>query len=132
MNEIPVSDFKMLTCICQSLFDKKGFNILALDLRHLGLLTDYFVIAEGSVEKHVQALSHAVCEEMLECGEKPYHVEGKTVGEWIVIDYSTIMIHLFIPEMREKYELEHLWHEAKIVDVPINTSHVKSDFVQYS
>lgn len=121
INEIPVEDFKMLTCICQSLFDKKGCNIITLDLRHLGLLTDYFVIAEGSVEKHVQALSRAVCDRMLECGAKPLYIEGKSVGEWVVVDFSHIMVHLFIPETREKYELEQLWQEAKIVDVPINT-----------
>lgn len=121
MNKIPADDFKLLTCVCQSLFDKKGFNILVLDLRHLGLLTDYFVIAEGFVEKHVQALARTVHHEMLELGERPFYVEGKSGGEWVVMDYSNIVIHLFIPETREKYELEHLWQEAEVVDIPINT-----------
>jgi ribosome-associated protein len=120
MHEIPEEDLTLLRCICQAIFDKKGFNILTLDLRNLDVLADYFIIAEGSVQKHVQALAQAISYEMLELGQKPLYVEGKREGDWIVIDYYTIIIHLFVPEVREKYELEQLWQDAKIVDVPIN------------
>lgn len=108
-----------LNHIAQSIYDKKGFNILALDVRKFSTMTEYYVIAEGNVDRHVRALSSYIIEKMREIGEKPLHLEGEQVGDWVVIDYGEIIIHLFIPEMREKYALEELWKESKIVDVTI-------------
>lgn len=122
MSKIPSKNVKILERICQSLFDKKGFNILTLDVRGVSTLTDYFVIAEGNVSKHVQSLAREVVDVMREEGQRPIHVEGLTEGDWVVLDFADIVIHLFIPDFREKYALEKLWHEAKVVDVPIRVT----------
>ncbi len=113
---------KQLDLIAQAIFDKKGFNILALDVRGISTMTDYFLIAEGTVDRHVQALGRAIIDKLEEHGVKPIHVEGMQSGNWIVIDYIDIVIHLFMEDLREKYALEELWKESKIVDLHIALS----------
>lgn len=122
------SYLKDLNRIAQVIYDKKGFNILVLDVRDICTMTDFFVIAEGTVDRHVRALSHAIIDEFSQRGKEPIHVEGQQEGDWVVLDYADFVIHLFIPELREKYALEELWSEGQIVDVKIETvpNNVKS------
>jgi ribosome-associated protein len=111
---------KVLNCISQAIFDKKGMNILVLDVRNLSTMADYYVIAEGTVDRHVKALSQSILEALQPLGWKPWHIEGEKTGDWTVLDFSDVVVHLFIPELREKYALEKCWAEGKIVDVEIN------------
>jgi ribosome-associated protein len=113
------ANLKTLNVIAQTIFDKKGFNILALDVRGLSTLTDYFVIAEGNIDRHVRAIGLALKDKLTEIDQKPNHIEGDRIGDWLVMDYSDFIIHLFTPEFREKYAIEQLWKEAKIVDLNI-------------
>lgn len=117
---------KQLNWIAQAIFDKKGFNILALDVRGLSTMTDYFIIAEGSVDRHVQAIGRFVMDVMEEKGVTPLHVEGFQSSDWLVIDYNDIVIHIFMEGLREKYALEELWKESKIVDLHIAINEMKS------
>jgi ribosome-associated protein len=117
MNNEPES---LLNTIGQTLFDKKGFNILALDVRGISTLTDFFVIAEGNVDKHVIALAKEIVKKLKEKEISPSHVEGLEQGDWIVVDYMEIVVHIFKPGLREKYRLEELWHDGKIVDLKFN------------
>lgn len=112
----------ILNNVAQAIFDKKGFNIMALDVRGVSSLTDYYIIAEGNVDRHVKALGRAVYDELLPAGYKPLHIEGDKTGDWEVMDYGEFIIHLFMPEFREKYALEDLWKEAKIIDLEIDIS----------
>jgi ribosome-associated protein len=109
----------LLQTICQCIYDKKGFNILTLDVRGVSTMTDYFIIAEGNVERHVQALFGAVYDLLQTQQRKPLHTEGEGMGDWAVLDYGDIVIHFFIPDLREKYRLEQLWKEGRVVDVPL-------------
>jgi ribosome-associated protein len=112
-------DKEKLSHISQVIFDKKGMNILALDVRAFSTMTEYCVIAEGTVGRHVKAISNEVQNVMHDAGNILYHCDGQQDGEWIVMDYGDIVIHVLTPEMREKYDLEDLWRKAKIVDVDI-------------
>lgn len=115
-------EMEVLKTIAQALYEKKGANILAIDVREISSLTEYFIIAEGSVERHVQALSRDI-KEVVESLDYPiFHLDGDTNGDWIVLDCGKILIHLFVPEMREKYQLEELWHDGKVVDLDIKVS----------
>lgn len=116
---IPEEMYQLLQKICQRLLDKKGRNILTLDVRGICTVADYFIIAEGNVDRHVQALASHVFDEMAAHHRKPYHVEGKEFGDWVVLDYGDIMVHLFTQEMREKYMLEQVWKEGSVVDIPL-------------
>ena len=114
----------LINTIGQALFDKKGFNILALDVRSITDLTDYCIIAEGNVDRHVKALCHNVLDAVKQLGIDPVAVEGQEEGDWIVIDFGSAIIHLMLPDMREKYALEELWKASKIVDLAIDVKRV--------
>ena len=117
---------ELLNFIAQVIFDKKGTNILALDVRGLSTITDYLIIAEGGVDRHVTAIAKTIEDELRKIGDKPAYVEGMQSGDWIVLDYHQVMVHLFIPGLRERYQLEQLWTEAKIVDLNIVVAPEKS------
>jgi ribosome-associated protein len=112
----------VLNAIAQTIYDKKGMNILALDVKSISTVTDYVVIAEGNVDKHVVAIAHAVQGALRTLGLQPLRTEGMQSGDWVVLDYFTIMVHLFMPGLRDKYQLEELWREGKIIDLQINVS----------
>lgn len=118
---MPEDQTKFLTVAAQNVYDKKGMNILALDVRGVSSLTDYVLIAEGNVDRHVSAIAHAVIDALKKEGETPFMVEGIETGDWVVIDYLQYMIHLFMPGLREKYRLEELFRDGKIVDLQIKT-----------
>lgn len=113
---------KILDKVAQSIYDKKGINILVLDVQGISSMTDFFIIAEGSVDRHVKALATAVTDALAEEKLHPFHMDGQKDGEWIVLDFSDFIVHLLIPDFREKYALERLWKEGKVVDVKINLS----------
>lgn len=110
----------LLNGLAQVIYDKKGFNILALDLRGVTSLCDFFIIAEGRVDRHVKALAEEAKHYLKEQGERPMHVEGEVYGDWIVLDYGNFMVHLFTPEMRVKYSLEEMWSQSAVIDLHID------------
>ncbi len=114
--------FLILNIIAQTIFDKKGVNILALDVKGISTLTDYVLIAEGNVDKHVIALAQAIIDALKAVGLHPTWTEGMKSGDWVVLDFFNIMVHLFMPGIRDKYQLEELWREGTIVDLKIDVS----------
>jgi ribosome-associated protein len=121
-----------LNAIAQTIFDKKGSNILALDVHEISTLTDYVIIAEGNIDKHVIAIAHAIIERLQQLGQAPMYVEGMRTGDWIVIDYLHIMVHIFMPGLRDKYQLEQLWKEGHIVDLQIDVKPKESSITMNS
>ncbi|NDD57963.1 MAG: ribosome silencing factor, partial [Chlamydiae bacterium] len=102
-------ELNILNTIAQTLFDKKGMNILVLDVKKISSLTDFVIIVEGNVDRHVIALAQAVYGAMKDLGHHPCHEQGIKTGDWVVLDYFQVMIHIFIPSIRDKYHLEELW-----------------------
>lgn len=113
------SDKEILNLVAQSIYDKKGFNILALDVRGLSNMTDYFLIAEGSVNRHVKSLYSAIKDSLSLENVHIFQVDGVAEGEWIVMDCGSFIVHLLTPELREKYAIEELWSQSKIIDLDI-------------
>jgi ribosome-associated protein len=111
-----------LNAIAQAIFNKKGLNILALDVRGISNLTDFVIIAEGNIDKHTIAIAKEITEQLEKLGQSPVYVEGLKSGDWIVLDYLNIAVHIFMPGMRERYQLEQLWREGQIIDLHIDTS----------
>ena len=103
----------------QLLLDKKAYNIIAIEVKSFSTMTDYFLVAEESIERHVGALARYLIDLFAEKGRKPLHIEGQKTGDWIVLDYGDFVIHLMETEMREKYRLEEIWKEDKIVDLKL-------------
>lgn len=118
---------KQLDLIAQTLFDKKGFNILALDVKEISSLAEYVIIAEGNIDRHVKALANSVRDKLHEAGINPLYIEGFQEGDWIILDYSDVVVHLFTPELREKYSLEQLWKRASVFNVHIEVKKPTGD-----
>lgn len=105
-----------LSCV-RALDAKKGQDIKLLETGDLTTLADYFVICSATSTTQIKALSDE-CERVLkEQGEPPHHIEGHRGGTWVLMDYSSVVIHLFMPEAREFYNLERLWNDAKPLDL---------------
>ena len=102
--------------IIEGLEDIKGENILVLDLRNLeNSICDFFVIAEGNSNTQVNALANAVEKRVREnLNDKPWHTEGSGNAEWVLLDYVHVAVHIFQRSVREFYDLESLWGDAKI------------------
>ncbi len=119
---------KLLNLIAQTIFDKNGSNIFALDVRETDSMTDYLIIAEGNVNRHVRSLSKRIIEAAGRDGVEPFLKEGDQEGDWLVIDFVDVVVHLFVPEVRERFALEELWNEGKIVDLDIIVPSKKADY----
>ena len=117
--------FNLLDIIAQTIYDKKGFNILAIDVKNISSMTDYVIIAEGNVDRHVKGIASFVIEEMQRKNQHLFYKEGMESGDWIVLDYLDIMVHLFMPGLREKYQLEELLREGQIIDLNIQIKEEK-------
>ncbi len=112
----------MLSQIAQIVYDKKGSNILALDVKGLSTITDYLLIAEGNVDRHVISMAKNIIELLGKGGVRPVRTEGLQSGDWVVLDYLDVVVHLFQPGFRDKYSLEIVWNEGQIVDLSIDVS----------
>lgn len=106
----------LLACIIKGIFEKKGQNVLTIDLRKLeNRITDYFVICHGSSTTQVDSLCDSVEDTVrMESGEKPFHVEGLDNCFWVLLDYGNVVVHIFLDEYRNFYSLESLWADATI------------------
>lgn len=85
-----------------------------MDLREVTPITDYFVICNGNSERQLKAMVDKIVESVREDMQvKPIHVEGNAVGGWVLLDYGDVVVHAFMPEQREYYDLEGLWNQGK-------------------
>lgn len=98
--------------VAQVLYDKKGRDIIALDVSKLTVICDYMVIATGRSANQVKAMADDVDDRMAQLGVALRRIEGAGDGRWIVMDYGHIMVHIFHLEEREYYNLERLWEDG--------------------
>ena len=105
---------KIFKSIIKAIQDKKGENIVSLDLRKIPEASaDFFVICEATSQPQVRAIADSVENEVSRVvGEHPYHHEGKTNLQWVLIDYVNIVVHVMLPENRKFYKLEEMWSDA--------------------
>ncbi len=105
---------KMLSTVIEAIQDKKGHNIVSLDMTGFdGAICSHFVVCNADSTTQVEAISNGI-EEMMEkkLGEKLYRVEGRQNALWVAMDYIDIVVHIFQTELRDFYKLEELWAEA--------------------
>jgi ribosome-associated protein len=98
-----------------TLEEKKGENILLLDVHEITSFTDYFIICSGSSSRMLNALSDAVLEKTKDEFKKRNRVEGSPEAGWMVMDYGDVVVHLFDPALRAYYKLEELWKDGKVI-----------------
>lgn len=92
--------------------DRKAIDLKVLQLGEVSDFTDYFVICTGSSERQVQAIAEAVSESLRAHGARPLHLEGLREGQWILLDYGDLVVHIFEGARRDFYRLERLWSDA--------------------
>lgn len=109
---------KLFKTIIQAIQEKKGENIVSLDLKKIPeAVTDFFIICEASNPIQLKAIADFVEEEVKKkCGENPYKHEGRQGEQWILIDYVNIVVHVMLPEPRRFYKLEEMWNDASIAE----------------
>jgi ribosome-associated protein len=101
---------------------KKAFDIVALDLRDLAGVADYFLICSASSDVQVKAIAEAIEEKLLELGARPWHVEGQESRRWVLLDYVEMVAHVFHEKTREYYTLDRLWGDARSVELGLENA----------
>lgn len=111
---------KIAETIVNGIQEKKGTNISIVDLSGIeGTICHYFIICQGNSPTQVEAIADSVEEfARVNAGEKPVHVIGLDNAQWVAMDYTDVMVHIFLPEVRDYYSLESLWQDAKITQIP--------------
>jgi ribosome-associated protein len=106
----------LLNSVIKGVFEKKGQNVLKIDLRKLeNRITDYFIICHAASGTQVSAICDSVDDTVRkEVGEKPLHIEGLDNCFWVLLDYGNVIVHVFLEEYRNFYSLESLWADATI------------------
>jgi len=108
-----MESFEKLTSFASYAEEKKAKDILAIELKDLTDIADYFLIASGTSERHVKTIVEHIETSVKKDGILPYSVEGYNDGRWVIMDYRDIIVHVFLEHLRELYDLESLWIEAK-------------------
>ncbi|MBQ0117409.1 MAG: ribosome silencing factor [Flavobacterium sp.] len=119
MAKTEINKDELLACIIAGIENVKGEDITIMDLREIeNSVTDYFVICNGNSNTQVNAISGAVQRFVSkELKDKPWHVEGSQNAEWVLMDYVGIVVHIFQKNIREYYNIEKLWGDAKITTI---------------
>jgi ribosome-associated protein len=105
---------KIFKNIIKAIQEKKGENIISLDLKKIPeAVSDFFIICEGSSTTQVKAIADSIEEEVRKnCDELPYKHEGRQTYQWVLIDYVNVVVHVMLPENRRFYKLEDMWSDA--------------------
>ena len=111
-----ISARQLADTIVDALQDKKANDIVIMDLRKLrGAMADYFVVCSGTSDNHIQPFSNTCVKEVgKKLKDKLKNVEGRPLGEWILLDYFNVVVHIFQEERRTFFDIESLWGDAKI------------------
>ena len=112
-----LNEKEMIAIAVKALDGKKGRDIKVLHTADQTTLADYFIICNGTSNTQVRALADAVEEAMSRAGEEPHHIEGHRGGTWLLMDFSSVVVHVFTDEARKFYDLERLWSDAEEIDI---------------
>ena len=111
---------ELVKTIIDAIQEKKGERIVVADLTRIeGSISSYFIICQGNSPMQVEAICDSVSEFVrMKSGEKPVKVVGLTNAQWVAMDYTDVMVHIFLPDTRQYYNLEALWEDAHLTRIP--------------
>ena len=112
-----MTSYEMAIALAKALDGKKGQDIKVLKTEELTTLADYFVLCTATSSTQVKAMSDACEEAMEKNGEQVHHIEGHRGGTWLLMDFSAVVVHIFMDEARKFYDLERLWGDAE--EIPL-------------
>ena len=108
---------KLIKNIIELIKSKKGYDITILDVKKLSSLTEYFIICSSDSEPQTRSIMNHIKKELSKKKTKPYQIEGLDYCDWVLMDYFDIVIHIFKKEIRDFYNIERLWGDAKITKI---------------
>lgn len=119
MQKKKVSADELITLILQGIEDVKGQDIILLDLREIeNTVCDYFIICNGTSNTQVNAIVGSIQKTVSKAiKDKPWHIEGQDNAEWVLMDYVNVVVHVFQKHVREFYDIESLWGDAKFTEI---------------
>lgn len=111
---------QLIQQITEGIQEKKGKNIVVADLTQIGdTICNYFIICQGNSPSQVTAIVESVKEYARKGAyARPYSIDGLRNAEWVAMDYADVLVHVFLPEVRSFYDLEHLWADAQLTQIP--------------
>jgi ribosome-associated protein len=109
--------FKLVTLLCAAAHEAKAEDLLVLDVSKISGFTDYFIIMSGRSTRHVQGLASALDKQLGGKRLKVETTEGLADGQWVLLDFGDVVVHIFYKDTREFYDLEGLWHDAPRIEV---------------
>ena len=112
-----MTSYELAIALAKALDGKKGQDIKVLKTEELTTLADYFVLCTATSSTQVKAMSDACEEAMEKNGEQVHHIEGHRGGTWLLMDFSSVVVHVFTDEARKFYDLERLWGDAQEIDL---------------
>ena len=112
-----MNSYELAALLAKALDSKKGMEIKVLKTEELTTLADYFVICTASSTTQIKALADACEKALKDAGEPPHHIEGHRGGTWVLLDFSSVVVHIFNEEARKFYDLERLWSDAVPMDL---------------
>jgi ribosome-associated protein len=101
--------------IVDAISERLGANIVVLDMEQVSLLADYFVICDAESKPQFRAILDEIEERARAAGSRRLHVEGSADSGWVLVDFGSVVVHIFDPELRDYYDLEGLWKQARLV-----------------
>lgn len=122
MNKNKINNDELLALIIEGIENVKGENISLLDLREIdNTPCDYFIICDGNSNTQVNAITGSIQKNVSkQLKDKPWHIEGADTANWVLMDYISIVVHIFQKETRAFYNIEDLWGDAKITNITTN------------
>lgn len=111
-----VQPSKLLELALKAVEDKKAMNVVALDLRNVSPISDYFIVCHGNSDIQVQAIATEVRKVIHEAGGVIKGIEGMDSARWVLMDFGDVIVHIFHRDEREYYNIERLWSDAKVVE----------------
>ncbi|HEV8341470.1 MAG TPA: ribosome silencing factor [Candidatus Binatia bacterium] len=98
--------------------EKKAYDLVLMEVRPITSIGDYFIICSGRSDRQVQSIAQGIEENLSKQGMSPHSVEGVARGQWVLMDFSDVIVHIFYQPVREFYDLEGLWNHAPRVELP--------------
>lgn len=108
--------------------EKKAYDLVLMEVRGITSIADYFIICSGRSDRQVQSIAQGIEENLGAMGTRPLAVEGMSRGQWVLMDFSDVIVHIFYQPVREFYDLEGLWDHAPRVELPEPYSTLASQF----
>ena len=115
-----------LKAFLKASLERKAKDLIILNVKEISAFADYFIICSGTSDRQVRAIAESIQERLKSAGILPLGIEGETAGQWILMDYGDVIIHVFLETVRTFYDIERLWSEAPRMDIPDDTVSVKA------